>query len=84
MYASKSLPVMTVFSFLRAVFLAVISSRIAFGSTAPQGLDALEECPSTDSSIYDYIVVGSGAGGGPVAARLAENGFSGVSLIYSL
>ncbi|KAJ7280596.1 hypothetical protein C8J57DRAFT_1464109 [Mycena rebaudengoi] len=76
MYASKSLPVMTVFSFLRAVFLAVISSRIAFGSTAPQGLDALEECPSTDSSIYDYIVVGSGAGGGPVAARLAENGFS--------
>ncbi|KAJ7280597.1 oxidoreductase [Mycena rebaudengoi] len=76
MYASKSLPVMTVSSFLRAMFLAVISSRIAFGSTAPQGLDALEECPSTDSSIYDYIVVGSGAGGGPVAARLAENGFS--------
>ncbi|KAJ7259830.1 hypothetical protein C8J57DRAFT_1135075 [Mycena rebaudengoi] len=67
---------MTVFSFLRAVVLAVISSRIAFGSTAPQGLDALEECPSTDSSIYDYIVVGSGAGGGPIAARLAENGFS--------
>ena len=24
---------------------------------------------------YDYIVVGSGAGGGPVAARLAERGF---------
>lgn len=24
---------------------------------------------------YDYIVVGSGAGGAPVAARLAENGF---------
>ncbi|KAJ6570514.1 glucose-methanol-choline oxidoreductase-like protein [Mycena vulgaris] len=68
---------MTVFSFLRAVFLAVISSRIAFGSTAPShGLDALEECPSTDSGIYDYIVVGSGAGGGPIAARLAENGFS--------
>ena len=24
---------------------------------------------------YEYIVVGSGAGGGTVAARLAENGF---------
>jgi hypothetical protein len=70
---------MAVFSFLRAVHLAVIF-RIAFGSTVTaQGTDALEECPRTDSSIYDYIVVGSGAGGGPVAARLAENGFSGVS-----
>ncbi|KAF7358547.1 Choline dehydrogenase [Mycena venus] len=67
---------MTVFHFLRAVFLAVLTSRIAFGSTAPQRLDALKECPSTDSSIYDYIVVGSGAGGGSIAARLAENGFS--------
>ncbi|KAJ7923610.1 hypothetical protein B0H13DRAFT_1864753 [Mycena leptocephala] len=65
---------MTVFSF-RAVFLVVISCRIAFGSK-PQGLHALEECPNTHSSIYDYIVVGSGAGGGPIAARLAENGFS--------
>ena len=25
---------------------------------------------------YDFIVVGSGAGGGPVAARLAEAGYS--------
>ncbi|KAJ7879652.1 hypothetical protein B0H13DRAFT_2345994 [Mycena leptocephala] len=66
---------MIVFSF-RVVFLAVISSRIAFGSEPPPGLRALEECPTTHSSIYDYIVVGSGAGGGPTAARLAENGFS--------
>ncbi|KAF7348775.1 Oxygen-dependent choline dehydrogenase [Mycena venus] len=28
------------------------------------------------SPIYDFIVVGSGVGGGPLAARLAENGFS--------
>lgn len=27
--------------------------------------------------VYDYIVVGSGTGGGPVAARLAKAGYSG-------
>jgi choline dehydrogenase-like flavoprotein len=31
---------------------------------------------SKDENIYDYIVVGSGAGGGPLAARLAQRGFS--------
>ena len=29
---------------------------------------------TTDSQSFDYVVVGSGAGGGTVAARLAENG----------
>ncbi|KAJ7144298.1 hypothetical protein C8R44DRAFT_565796, partial [Mycena epipterygia] len=37
---------------------------------------------------YDYVVVGSGVGGGPLAARLAENGFTGarrtLELKYSL
>ena len=28
-----------------------------------------------ESEGFDYIIVGSGAGGGPVAARLAQNGF---------
>jgi len=30
---------------------------------------------SSDSNSFDYIVVGSGAGGGPVCARLVEAGF---------
>uniref|UniRef100_A0A0W0FI94 Glucose-methanol-choline oxidoreductase N-terminal domain-containing protein n=1 Tax=Moniliophthora roreri TaxID=221103 RepID=A0A0W0FI94_MONRR len=39
------------------------------------------ELPQCDKSSdtgaeYDYVVVGAGAGGGPVAARLAENGYS--------
>ncbi|MCO6007352.1 GMC family oxidoreductase [Actinoallomurus purpureus] len=39
----------------------------------------MENVPVDDSretSTYDYIVVGSGPGGGPVAANLAEAGFS--------
>ncbi|KAF7368742.1 Choline dehydrogenase [Mycena venus] len=39
---------------------------------------ALQSCPDlTDATdVFDFVVVGSGAGGGPLASRLAENGFS--------
>ncbi|CUA76962.1 hypothetical protein RSOLAG22IIIB_12446 [Rhizoctonia solani] len=36
---------------------------------------APEACPDLSSAEYDYIVVGAGAGGGPLAARLALNGY---------
>ncbi|KAF8069144.1 hypothetical protein FPV67DRAFT_1669168 [Lyophyllum atratum] len=37
---------------------------------------ALTACPSLAEPDYDFIVVGSGAGGGPLASRLVESGFS--------
>ncbi|KAJ7221563.1 alcohol dehydrogenase [Mycena pura] len=40
---------------------------------------ALQACPDLSQSgpdVFDFVVVGAGAGGGPIAARLAENGFS--------
>ncbi|KAJ7157342.1 hypothetical protein C8R46DRAFT_1114199 [Mycena filopes] len=55
-----------------AVALAIISVLVDV-----QG--ALQSCPNLSSDspdVFDFVVIGSGAGGGPLAARLAENGFS--------
>jgi choline dehydrogenase-like flavoprotein len=44
-------------------------------STPAQWQDAmLQAARDPDSTPFDYIVIGSGAGGGPLAARLAEGG----------
>ncbi|KAF8069145.1 alcohol oxidase [Lyophyllum atratum] len=49
---------------------------ILFSSLIVAAHAALTACPSPTDADYDFIVVGSGAGGGPLAARLAESGFS--------
>ncbi|KAJ7767169.1 hypothetical protein B0H16DRAFT_1521096 [Mycena metata] len=49
-------------------FLAVTSLVIRAAS--------LPTCPDTSQSNFDFVIVGSGVGGGPLAARLAERGFS--------
>ncbi|KAJ6512633.1 hypothetical protein C8R45DRAFT_890404 [Mycena sanguinolenta] len=37
---------------------------------------SLPSCPPKSDAEFDFVVVGAGVGGGPVSARLAENGFS--------
>ncbi|KAJ7917033.1 choline dehydrogenase [Mycena leptocephala] len=51
--------------------LAVISLSIQLSQAT-----LLPACPPKSQAEYDFVVVGSGAGGGPLAARLAESGFS--------
>lgn len=46
----------------------------------PYAQGALQVCPDLSQQapdVFDFVVVGAGAGGGPLAARLAEEGFSG-------
>ncbi|KAJ7455758.1 hypothetical protein FB451DRAFT_1564794 [Mycena latifolia] len=37
---------------------------------------ALPACPDVSESEFDFVVVGAGVGGGPIATRLAESGYS--------
>ncbi|KAG8866140.1 hypothetical protein FRB98_005037, partial [Tulasnella sp. 332] len=51
-----------------------VASTNATASHNP-ACSALPACPTTRNAAYDYIVVGSGAGGGTTASRLARNGY---------
>jgi hypothetical protein len=68
-----------------ALFVVVCSILGAggmwIGLTAAAAVEPVV-CPMPSSSfpagatVYEYIIVGSGAGGGPLAARLAAHGYS--------
>jgi len=59
----------------RRSFAKKSAAIAATGVLAPQILNAKTSKTNTATDDYDYIVVGSGAGGGPLAANLARNGF---------
>ncbi|KAI1301996.1 GMC oxidoreductase [Xylaria venustula] len=52
---------------LRAIALALVASGISVAAPAAEATQATE---------YDYVVVGSGPGGGPLAVNLAKAGYS--------
>ncbi|KAG6915224.1 hypothetical protein DXG01_012643 [Tephrocybe rancida] len=51
-----------------AVLLAIAGTAVAAAS--------LPRCPDPTRADYDFVVVGAGAGGGPLASRLVESGYS--------
>ncbi|KAG6815547.1 hypothetical protein H0H87_000630 [Tephrocybe sp. NHM501043] len=50
------------------------TTLLAFVGTAAAA--SLPRCPNPAVADYDFVVVGAGAGGGPLASRLAESGYS--------
>jgi choline dehydrogenase len=63
-------------SFARRGFLKLLGALGVVASCKPKGDDAESADGNlTDGGEFDYVVVGSGAGGGPLAANLARAGF---------
>ncbi len=63
-------------SFLRLLGgAAVVVGGRSVSACAPAAADAANSEQATTEEQYDYIIVGSGAGGGPLAANLARQGF---------
>ena len=62
----------------------VVDSASTSAYNAATEIAKLPACPTTRTAAYDYIIVGAGAGGGPIAARLALKGFSGELFCFLL
>ncbi|KAF7323320.1 Choline dehydrogenase [Mycena chlorophos] len=62
---------------MRIIHEASLASLLLVSAAAQ--IFALDVCPDLDGQqedVFDFIVVGAGAVGGPLAARLVENGYS--------
>ncbi|KAJ7253467.1 hypothetical protein C8J57DRAFT_1237276 [Mycena rebaudengoi] len=57
------------FNHLHLYNLLALFARVGHSTSLPA-------CPDPSASDVDFVVVGAGAGGGPVAAGLAESGYS--------
>jgi hypothetical protein len=60
-----------------SLFIAVLSAASLVGAVTLPACATAAAKPQ-----YDYVVIGSGAGGGPLASRLAEAGYSGKSSFF--
>ena len=62
----------------------VVSSGVTTGHGANAAAAVKERPPVKATAEFDYVVVGSGAGGGPTAARLAEAGYKVLAVAVGL